>query len=91
MRDKYPVGGAPAPVRKQRQEVYYTKKPAKTIMPAPTPIKTSVDEVQLDLFEEREGLKVIGDFSGIERIDDLVVQVFEGKLTIVTIPKLERK
>jgi len=47
--------------------------------------------VQLDLFEEGKGLKVIGDFPSIERIEDLVVQIFEGKLTIVTMPKLERK
>jgi len=57
----------------------------------PTPIKISVDEVQLDLFEEGKGLKVIGDFPGIECIDDLVVQIFEGKLTIITMPKSERK
>jgi len=74
--------------RKPRREVYRKPKRIETII-KPTEFFT-VKEVNLDVFDEGKELKVIGDFPGVTE-EDLVIQIIEGKLYILTIPMSKRK
>jgi len=61
-------------------------KKRKMILPYRPPT-TGVKEVPLDLFKEnRSEFKVIGEFPGLNKVDDLVIQVDENEIFVVTKP-----
>ena len=90
MRSIYP---SKSPRRKPRRDTYkrevYGKSKRISSIIKPTEF-FSVKEVNLDSFDEGKELKVIGDFPGVTE-DDLVIQIVDGKLFIITTPMSERK
>ena len=63
----------------------------KKYIPTIKPNETfSVEEIHLDLFEEDESLKVIGDFHGVDK-KDLLVTIVEDDLIVISRHSLPRR
>ena len=88
MRDIYPVNGGSSrgPKKDKGFSGHVYKKPSKNGRKRPSLETHAKKEVDLDIFEEPDGkVKVIGEFPGV-REEDLIVQLENSSLRIVSDP-----
>jgi len=87
MRDIYPVNGGASrgPKRDKGFSGHVYKKPSKNGRKRPILETHARKDVDLDIFEEPDGIKVIGEFPGIGE-KDLIVQLENSSLRIVSDP-----